>query len=142
VRYGGVQLGDTHFFKRNCGISWVPLTIVLVMSGPLPLRLCWVLLARLDMGCRPSSVRGAIEHPTLLTAVPQAYCSQATIPTCPAFSNSIRTSSSPQNGLAAFLLSPLPVTGSLNSFQLTGYISLPSSLLAMTTPNSFRSVAT
>jgi hypothetical protein len=48
----------------------------------------------------------------------------------------------PQNGFAAFLLSPFPVTGSRNSFQLTGYISLPSSLLAIMTPNSFRSVAT
>jgi len=47
-----------------------------------------------------------------------------------------------QNGLAAFLLSPFPVTGSRNSFQLTGYINLPSSLLAITTPNSLRSVAT
>jgi hypothetical protein len=49
---------------------------------------------------------------------------------------------SPQNGFAAFLLSPFPLTGSLNSFHETGYITLPSSLRAMMTPNSFRSVAT
>lgn len=47
-----------------------------------------------------------------------------------------------QSGFATFLNSAFPLTGSLNSFQLTGCIILPSSLLASTTPYSFASVAT
>jgi len=39
-----------------------------------------------------------------------------------------------QNGLATFLLSLAPVSGSLYSFQLTGYIEFPASLVAMITP--------
>lgn len=39
-----------------------------------------------------------------------------------------------QKGFATFLLSLAPVSGSLYSFQLTGYIALPASLVAMITP--------
>lgn len=46
----------------------------------------------------------------------------------------------PQKGLATFLGSPVPVTGSLISFQLIGNIMLPASLRAMTTPRSLRAV--
>lgn len=45
-----------------------------------------------------------------------------------------------QNGFATFLLSVCPVTGSLNSFQLIGYIAFPASLVAIMTPNSFFAV--
>lgn len=45
-----------------------------------------------------------------------------------------------QNGLATFLNSPSPPTGSLISFQLTGNIIFPASLRAITTPRSFLAV--
>ena len=46
-----------------------------------------------------------------------------------------------QNGFAAFLASLTLVSGSINSFQLTGAITFPvPSLLAITTPNSFFAV--
>ena len=51
-----------------------------------------------------------------------------------------KASPATQNGFATFRLSDFPVTGSLNSFQLMGYISLPSSLVAMMTPSSLRAV--
>ena len=47
---------------------------------------------------------------------------------------------SPQKGFATFLLSLSPVTGSRNSFQLTGTIVFPASLFAMMTPSSFLAV--
>lgn len=46
----------------------------------------------------------------------------------------------PQKGFATFLLSVSPVTGSLNSLQLIGYIAFPASLVAIITPNSFFAV--
>lgn len=45
-----------------------------------------------------------------------------------------------QYGFATFLISTIPVSGSLYSFQLTGYMVLPLSLVAMMTPNSFLAV--
>lgn len=45
-----------------------------------------------------------------------------------------------QKGFATFLLSVRPVLGSLNSFQLIGYIWFSASLLAITTPSSFVAV--
>lgn len=39
-----------------------------------------------------------------------------------------------QKGLATFLASTAPVTGSLNSFQLIGYMAFPASDVAMMTP--------
>lgn len=45
-----------------------------------------------------------------------------------------------QKGFATFLLSVRPVFGSLNSFQLIGYIWFSASLFAITTPNSFVAV--
>lgn len=47
---------------------------------------------------------------------------------------------SSQNGFATFLASLSPVSGSLYSFQDTGYIALPASLTAMMTPNSLLAV--
>lgn len=45
-----------------------------------------------------------------------------------------------QLGLATFRGSLTPVSGSLNSFQLMGTMSLPASLVAMMTPSSFAAV--
>lgn len=45
-----------------------------------------------------------------------------------------------QNGFATFRTSFSPVIGSLNSFQLIGYIVLPASLFAIMTPSSLRAV--
>jgi len=45
-----------------------------------------------------------------------------------------------QKGFATFLGSVSPDTGSLNSFQLIGYIAFPASLVAITTPSSFLAV--
>ena len=53
---------------------------------------------------------------------------------------SISHESEAYNGLATFLVSVSPVTGSLNSFQLIGYIVFPYSLFAMITPSSFFAV--
>lgn len=44
------------------------------------------------------------------------------------------------HGLATFRLSLNPVSGSLYSFQLTGYIGLPASLVAIITPSSLLAV--
>lgn len=44
------------------------------------------------------------------------------------------------SGFATFLGSLIPVSGSLNSFQLTGTMSFPASLVAMMTPSSFDAV--
>lgn len=46
----------------------------------------------------------------------------------------------PQYGFATFLSSLMPVSGSLYSFQVTGNIVLPASLVAMITPYSFLAV--
>ena len=46
----------------------------------------------------------------------------------------------PHCGFATFLSSVTPVSGSLNSFQLTGVIVFPASLIADTTPSSFLAV--
>ena len=48
---------------------------------------------------------------------------------------------STQNGFATFRASDRPVSGSLYSFQLTGNIVLPASLVAMMTPSSLLAVA-
>lgn len=45
-----------------------------------------------------------------------------------------------QFGLATLRGSPMPVSGSLYSFQLTGTMSLPASLVAMITPSSLAAV--
>ena len=45
-----------------------------------------------------------------------------------------------QTGFPTFLTSLNPVSGSMYSFQLTGYIWFPHSLFAITTPNSFLAV--
>ncbi|KAH6611164.1 hypothetical protein Trco_001184 [Trichoderma cornu-damae] len=46
----------------------------------------------------------------------------------------------PQLGLATLRGSPTPVSGSLNSFQLTGTMSFPTSLVAIMTPSSLDAV--
>lgn len=48
--------------------------------------------------------------------------------------------SASQYGFATFRLSLRPVSGSLYSFQDTGYIALPASLTAMMTPSSLLAV--
>ena len=45
-----------------------------------------------------------------------------------------------QNGLATLRGSLTPVSGSMYSFQLTGYMGLPVSLVAMTTPSALLAV--
>ncbi len=46
----------------------------------------------------------------------------------------------PQKGLATFLSSLMPVSGSRNSRQVTGYMGFPASLTALMTPRSFLAV--
>jgi hypothetical protein len=48
--------------------------------------------------------------------------------------------SNAQKGFATFLDSLRPVSGSWYSFQLTGYIVFPASLVAIMTPSSFFAV--